>query len=489
MENNLTINSISAIQKDNKNDSGKPFLCKFCKKLTPLIDFKNNNLEMIFYSCQCSYISNYGIDNVMDSDSLLIDENNDANEDYFQLMKCNKHSKEKNIILDYSKFRGYCRDHNENFCKLCINEHLNDDIVNFDDLRFEIEENIQNLIKIFKLNENIDDIDDIDNLDFSFVEIKNIRILINMIINDYKRFPNYNIIKNIKKIHQISEHFIKTENKNLDELNMEKILNIKYIHELEELFIQDDKNNQLINSINLKQINLDISRLCKINLINLKELSLCDNNISNIEPLINATFIDLKNLDLSKNKLDNDNIPYIKKFKFAELISLNLFSNDFTDFEIFKAVEKFKKLKGLSIGLNKLEIFNIDINQTKINLDSINKLHLINGVFSDKTIKFIKCLSLLNLKDIYLDGNNLNSLEFINNVEWPSLEKIYLNRNNISDIEPLKKFKNLTTIEIRKNNIYCDEEFEKIIENMERLEEIKIAGNNIEKYLYNNIFN
>ena len=147
---------------------------------------------------------------------------------------------------------------------------------------------------------------------------------------------------------------------------------IKYIHELEELFIQDDKNNQLINSINLKQINLDISRLCKINLINLKELSLCDNNISNIEPLINATFIDLKNLDLSKNKLDNDNIPYIKKFKFAELISLNLFSNDFTDFEIFKAVEKFKKLKGLSIGLNKLEIFNIDINQTKINLDSIN---------------------------------------------------------------------------------------------------------------------
>ena len=256
MENKLTINNISIIKSDNNEcsfsilySSDNPFLCKSCKKYTPIIDFKNNNLENIFYKCKCSFKSEYGFDNVIDSDLFYYYEN--KKDSFDKYMKCNKHN-DKDSLSPYHKYIGYCNNHEENFCKLCINEHLNEDIIYFDNLKFEINENIKNLIKIYKLDENIDNI---DILDFSFTEIKNIRILLCMIINDYWKYPNYNLIKNIKRIYEISQLLIKSENNSLNELNVKKILNIKFMHELDELDKLDDYSLALINSINLKQIN------------------------------------------------------------------------------------------------------------------------------------------------------------------------------------------------------------------------------------------
>ena len=105
-----------------------------------------------------------------------------------------------------------------------------------------------------------------------------------------------------------------------------------------------------------------------------------------------------------------------------------------------------------------------------------------NGVFSEATIKVITCLLLDNLNELYLNGNDLNSLEFMKEVEWPLLEKIILNNNNISDIKPLNKFKKLKVVEIRNNNIIYSKDFEEIINNMEALEEIYISGNKINAY-------
>ena len=206
---------------------------------------------------------------------------------------------------------------------------------------------------------------------------------------------------------------------------------------------------------------------------------LTDNNIENISFLANASFTKLERIDLSKNKINDDNIPYIKKFRFENLNYINLYRNNFTDYEFFKAIEIFKNLKELSVGSNRFNIINFDIQNTKINLNSIKKLHFINGVFSEKTIKFIICLSLINLNEINLDGNNLNSLEFINEVEWPSLEKIYLNDNNISDIKTLNKLKSLKIVEIKNNNITYDNKLEEIINNIEELDEINISGSKI----------
>ena len=110
-------------------------------------------------------------------------------------------------------------------------------------------------------------------------------------------------------------------------------------------------------------------------------------------------------------------------------------------------------------------------------MKSIRRLHVINGVFTEKTIKIIKNFILDNIIEIYLDGNNLDSLEFINEINWKILKKIYLNQNKISDIKPLTKLKQLEIIELKDNKIIYNEEFEELINNMEKLKEISISGN------------
>ena len=262
-------------------------------------------------------------------------------------------------------------------------------------------------------------------------------------------------------------------------MNIKKILTIKYNHQLEELDKLDENNISLISSIYLIQINFDINYLCGKNLSNLKELSLIDNNIEDISPLANASFNKLEKLDLSRNKLNNNNICIIKKFKFDNLNYIDLYCNNFSDYELFKALEIFKKLENLSVGSNRFNIISFDINKTKINLNSIKRISFMNGVFSEATIKVITCLLLDNLNELYLDGNDLNSLEFMKEVKWPLLEKIILNNNNISDIKPLNKFKKLKVVEIKNNNIICSEDFKEIINNMKTLEEIYISGNKI----------
>ena len=480
MENDTSINNLSLIKNENIenkyeenyqesnsplffSDQNEHILCCSCKKNTPLIQFQNKNMDKIICSCQCfEGIQEYTIEDFIGLFSINL--NND------QILKCNKHINNKYI--------GYCEKYKINICEICLVEYSKENIILFDSLQSDITKYINNLKEVFKLDGNFEQ--GIDILDLSYIQGEYFLMLISMIINDYEKYPNYNLIKNIENIYKISENLIKSDDNSLDKLDVKKILDIKSKHEYDELNGSDETKLMIINSINITQTNFyNIKKLCELKLINLKELNLSDNNIDNIEPLIKAPFINLENLDLSKNKIDDKNIPYIKEFKFDKLKILNFYFNYFTEYEFFNSIENFKNLLGLSVGSNRFreDIEEIVNNRIQFNLKSIRKFHAINGVFTEKTIKIIKNFMLDNLKEIYLDGNNIDSLEFINDVNWPNVKKIYLNQNKIMNIKPLTKLKQFEIIELKDNKIIYNKEFEELINSMEKLTEITISGN------------
>ena len=414
----LIKNEYTEISEDNQESISFPllfsgetnhFLCNLCKKNTPLINFQNKNLENIDCWCECSdKIQFYSISEIINLCS-------EYKIDIPNFMLCEKHN---------NKFIGYCKNNRKNICEVCLAELSHANIIYFDSLQSDINKYISSLKEIFKI---VDIKQGKEALDLSFFLSADFIFLINMIINDYEQYPNYNLIKNIENIYISLQNLIKNNDDNLEKLDINKILDIKSKHEFDDLEKSDNKTLLLINSINISQINFyDISKFCKIKMENLKELNLSDNNIEDIKPLINAPFINLELLDLKRNRIGDKNISYIKEFKFKKLKNLNFYFNNFTQYEFFKAIENFKSLEILSIGSNRFKDCH-KINNIKIDLNSIKIFHLINGVFSDETINIISYFLLNKLTEIYLDGNNLTSLEFMKEVKWPNLTKIYLN--------------------------------------------------------------
>ena len=140
--------------------------------------------------------------------------------------------------------------------------------------------------------------------------------------------------------------------------------------------------------------------LCKLDLINLEKLLLIENTISDIKPLINAKFKNIKFINLGLNKIGDDNIPYLFKLKFQKLEEFGLYSNNFTDPSIFgfKNYENEANLPNLKV----LFLGNNNINW-KLKKDKINNYNLKDYYFH---------------KDIILAMKNFNS-------PFPKNEKIH----------------------------------------------------------------
>ena len=133
------------------SDRDNHFICKFCTKKTPLIEFEDNKIETIIYSCECTNKKkNYSIDEFIGLYQSSLDDNDEYPDE--NLLKCkhkNKNKKEKinnNNVNDndnkeninYEIFIGYCEKCKENFCKICAKDHINDQIIYFDSLQNEI---------------------------------------------------------------------------------------------------------------------------------------------------------------------------------------------------------------------------------------------------------------------------------------------------------------------------------------------------------------
>ena len=208
-------------------------------------------------------------------------------------------------------------------------------------------------------------------------------------------------------------------------------------------------------------------------------MNLRGNNISNIESLISAKIKNINILDFSLNKLGDDNIEKIAQLQFENLIILNLFGNNFSNYKLFDFCtnKRFKNLKILYLGYNQ---FNINKINKIIDTSKLEEIGLTKGVFNDVSIHFIQYFNFNKLIKLYLHSNNLSSLSFTANLDLPNIKVIWVNNNSIDDYNPLSKYKTLEIINIRRNDIKNIDNLIPFIDGFNGLKKLDISYNNID---------
>jgi hypothetical protein len=252
--------------------------------------------------------------------------------------------------------------------------------------------------------------------------------LFSVISNDFILYPNYSHFIIIEKALTFLEQFIsnKKNNKIIESLNFQKNLIIKNKKILYENMI----NANIIIEIDITNSNLnDITQICELDFVNLEKLYLCENSISNVEPLLRAKFKKIKYLGLGRNKISNDNISYLLEMKFEQLKELNLYSNNLTDSKIFdlQNSQNLPNLKTFYIGNNRIDWEKSNSIDLKYNFKNLKTIGLTCGIFDDNTIKYINNFDFSKLEIIYLSKCNFHSLYFIKYLELPYIEEFYIN--------------------------------------------------------------
>ena len=255
----------------------------------------------------------------------------------------------------------------------------------------------------------------------------------------------------------------------------------------EKLLFQNINNVHSIIEINIKRNNFnDISELCKLDLINLEKLILPQNSISDIKPLINAKFKNIKVIYLNLNKIGDDNIPHLFKLKFEKLEEFNLYYNNFTDHSIFEFKtgeneNNLPNLKVLFLGNNKIDW---NLKKDKINnnyhFNNLKTIGISCGLFDEKSISYITNFNFYNLEILFLSRNNIHSLSFIKNLELPNIKEFYINNLYIKEFYPLVKYKTLEKIYLRENLIKNIDNLESFIKELPKLIEIDLERNDID---------
>ena len=412
------------------------FICQKCNKV-PRIEFIE--LKKFNYICSCHEDKNLEIDKIKEKSICEFENDKD---DIIKYLKCQVHHK---------KFHYYCKYCNTNLCRECLSkktDHRYHALYLFDLHTFETNEIIYNIYKI--LNDDSKKLN-MENIEYSIIET--ILFLFSVIVKDFIYYPNYSHFK----IFQNALTFFKTffsninNNKIIESLEIEKKLIITYKKALDE----NMNNIHSIIEINIDRSNFnDISELCKLDLINLEKLLLPDNCISDIKPLINAKFKNIKLLVLYRNKIGNDSIPHLFKLKFEKLEEFNLYSNNITDPSIFEFKnreneENLPNLKVFYLGNNKIDW---KLQKDKINNYNFNKLKSIGltcGLFDEISISYLQYFNFNNLEKLYLSRNNIYSLSFVENLAMPNIKEFYINTAFIKEFDQLKKYKTLEMIGLR----------------------------------------
>ena len=292
--------------------------------------------------------------------------------------------------------------------------------------------------------------------------------------NVYQKAPNFSVYKSLSKAPVFLNNF-----DNFFDFNYNDIKIMIKINSLKE-FNNNKQNIELIKSISIKKQNFyNLNILSSVNLINLIRLHLDENNIDDLSPLIRAKFINLRHLSLSINKIGNRNIEYLSKFNFKELLTLDLYRNNLTDYNFFREIKNFPKLKQLMSGANTFKDIDNRNNQNFIyDCSTIKEIGLSNGVFTDKSIiNLISHFKFDSLKLLYLSANNISSLKFIDNLNCPDLREIWLNRNKLKEFELLNKFKRIMKINLKDNYISKIDNIEKFVNSLKELKEFNLINN------------
>lgn len=168
-------------------------------------------------------------------------------------------------------------------------------------------------------------------------------------------------------------------------------------------------------------------------MVNLTELHIYQNNISDLTPLKGLT--GLKTLSLFKNNI-SDLTPLAG---LVSLESLYLRSNDITDISA---------LDGL-LGLTTLDLSENDISDITP-LAEMNYLTLLR--LNDNNISDISALSGMKKMDrLHLQNNSITDITPVMNME--DITEIYLENNFVSNVEPLMSLTNLGWIKLGGNPV------------------------------------
>ena len=431
------------------------FLCSKCN-LFPLIEFID--YKRLIIKCDSSEI----IENIINIDFFFGKyenkcENGSKAKDFINgYMKCKEHQK---------KYKYYCQNCNKDLCRQCLllsKTHKTHKLKIFDFLIFDF--NIKMKTILNKLYDN--KLKKVLNPKF-----KGLYKIIKVIEANYSKYLSYNVFRTTANLYD----YLLFNIDNVD-YNKAQIKEIK-IKRMQE--ISNTSNLNLITSIIISKQNINLEDICKANLINLDVLELPNNNINDISPLINAKFENLKLLNLSCNKIDNNNIPLFSKFKFKYLFHMNLSLNLLTDFKFLETIKNFPNLNHLLISSNKFALKDTDLYNT-YDLSSLERLVLSDGVLLGDSIKILEKLKLDNIKIINLANNKISSLSFIKDIKYAKLKEIYINKNELESFKELENFKTLERIEISNNKINDFNDLEYLIKKIPNLKKINLKNNRID---------
>ena len=295
--------------------------------------------------------------------------------------------------------------------------------------------------------------------------LKSLKNICNSFEKEKLRDPN-----DLKFLSTALNNEIDISNKAIDKFYDQK--KIKIEREAENLTL----SNKKINDENIKCISIII-------FIQLKDIDLSYNEITNIRPLCRAKLPSLEKLNLSFNKINN--IKPLSEMNSKNLKYLFIQNNQIEDVQVFTE---------FSSNFNSLEILRLDNNKINENSDSFKKLLLFNKknnqiIVTNNKIDEIKKLynieynenleelkvdgtekgdSILKniliiissennnrIKKLKLKGNKIEDPSIINKIQFNFLEELDLSVNNIKNLDFLKelKAKNLTDLLLNHNKI------------------------------------
>ena len=415
------------------------FMCHNCKQF-PVVDFQSANSVNIW--CSCNDLKNKELQYLFKNYIVLENKN-------FKLIQCNLHNQ---------KFNYYCTNCFIDICKDCLKknrEHSKHNLKFFDIIKFDINIKIEKLKDKYNITEEIFD-KDFNIIDGQYTICKFLKIL----INDFNQSPCKNLFKTIENIYKFifGEGMEITNEKDLNNINP----------------------SDTIHSIIIKDQDFNIKKLENLNLNNLNILSLRNNNVNDLSSLQKYKLEELQFLDLSNNYINDKEIQILRQLNLNSLNFLNLSTNKIRDFGIFKIIKNFYNLKEFFIGNNNFDENTINNLEDNVNFSNLQEIDLSDGVFTKKSIQIINKFEFTNLKKLYLNNNNLESLYFLKDLKCHYLEEISLNNNNIKNIENFNNHKYLKFIEMRKNQITDIDDIIKIVNDLPYLQTINLKGNHID---------
>ena len=297
-------------------------------------------------------------------------------------------------------------------------------------------------------------------------EIRNLFIIVQNELNNIKKQHAEDNTKLLNSIKSLKEE-IKEKDKEIKSLKkaVDKLIHSKTLESSKSI------NKSIISHKDSKPIEYNEEEIKYINVFNQKYGTKINGN-ERIIDLSNDN--DNNTVNKPNQKLGNDDLAYLSKFRFGRLQHLYLGKNNISDISFF-AIMKLNDLQKLSLANNTI----VDIScLEKFNFLELKELYLYNNYISD--ITGLSKVKFKNLETLSLFSNEIKDISVLEKVNFPKLQVIRLDNNKIVDISVFSKvnFKSLEKLSLFNNNITDIKGLADL--NIPSLKEIWLNGNGID---------